>query len=521
MKNIVSWAVFLAILVLAIVFRSYELGERVLHNDEANQMVRAGRLIDKGEYIYDPVEHHGPTLYYLSLGAAVFSGGNDFASTTESSFRVIPAIFGIGLVLLLLTLRRELGWASVNAAAFLTAVSTCMVYYSRFYIQETLLVFFTFGSIVCGWRYFQSRNTWWAVGAGVCIGLMHATKETCVIAYAAMAAAFVVAVIWSKGIKLDKSDLDKLHVHLPVLVAAALVVSIVLFSSFFTNWRGVWDSVATYQIYFERGGGHNTDHVHPLYYYLQILTYVKNGGLEWSEGIILIMGLVGIVMVLLKARCLHAVDTGFARFMVVYTLLMTFVYSYIDYKTPWCMMSFLHGWIVLGGIGAAGMWALLGTWPLRTVWCVGMLLPVYNLAEQTCRATFRYGADKRNPYAYSHTVTDFLNLADRIDSIAEISPEQKDMLIVVVTNQQDAWPLPWYLRKYARKGFWNSVSDVPGEIKNPPIVVSSLDKEGEIDAYLGDSYQSEYWGLRNEVLLSLHIRRDLWDKFMETRTATP
>ena len=38
-----------------------------MHHDEANQAVKFGALLERGEYRYDAHDHHGPTLYYLTL----------------------------------------------------------------------------------------------------------------------------------------------------------------------------------------------------------------------------------------------------------------------------------------------------------------------------------------------------------------------------------------------------------------------------------------------------------------------
>ena len=71
-------------------------------------------------------------------------------------------------------------------AGLLVAISPGMVFFSRYYIQETLLVFFTFAAIGCAWRWFRSGSPGWAAGAGASFGLMHATKETWILAAAAM-----------------------------------------------------------------------------------------------------------------------------------------------------------------------------------------------------------------------------------------------------------------------------------------------------------------------------------------------
>ncbi len=50
----------------------------------------------------------------------------------------------------------------------------------------------------------------------------------------------------------------------------------------------------------------------------------------------------------------------FPRFLAFYTLVLTGLYAIIPYKTPWCMLSFLDGMILLAGVGA---WAILLGFP--------------------------------------------------------------------------------------------------------------------------------------------------------------
>ncbi len=101
----------------------------------------------------------------------------------------MPAAFGAGLILLLLLLAPDLGSAEMLWAAALTAVSPAMVFYSRYYIHEMLLVFFTALTFFCFWRYANSGRAAWAVAGGIGLGLMCATKETFVFALAALALA--------------------------------------------------------------------------------------------------------------------------------------------------------------------------------------------------------------------------------------------------------------------------------------------------------------------------------------------
>lgn len=157
----------------------------------------------------------------------------------------------------------------------------------------------------------RSRRAAWAVLAGVMLAFMHATKETFVIPLAAMVGAFLLtALLTRRGseeehvqgtpLRLDcpssppDAFLFKLW-HLKVALLAAAVLSAVLFSCGFRNPRGIVDSVLTFQAYLGRGAGHSTAHIHPWYYYLQILGWYKlDKGPLWTEAFILLLGVVGL-----------------------------------------------------------------------------------------------------------------------------------------------------------------------------------------------------------------------------------
>jgi len=68
-----------------------------------------------------------------------------------------------------------------------------MVFYSRYFIHEMLLLFFTALTLGAGWRYAQTRSARWAVLTGAGLGLMFATKETFVITVAAAEVAMCAA----------------------------------------------------------------------------------------------------------------------------------------------------------------------------------------------------------------------------------------------------------------------------------------------------------------------------------------
>src|SRR5262245_5864156 len=134
------WAAFfLFIALIAGTLRLPELDLRPMHNDEAVNAVKFGALWDHGEYRYDPHEYHGPTLHYLTAALCAVTGAPDYVHLTESRLRIATALAGICLVLLILSLRDELGSKATVAAALFTAVSPVLVFYSRYWIHETLL----------------------------------------------------------------------------------------------------------------------------------------------------------------------------------------------------------------------------------------------------------------------------------------------------------------------------------------------------------------------------------------------
>ncbi len=496
---------------VALFLRVWQLDLRPMHHDEANQAVRTGILLETGTYRYDPEDHHGPSLYYLSLPLAWLTAGRDFSRTSEVTFRLVPALFGLALVPMLFCLRRGLAVPTLAVAGLLTAVSPAMVYYSRFYIQEMLLVFFTFGAIVSGWLYFSRPSAGRAVLTGVFLGLMFATKETSVLTYFAMAAgmAAVAATDWPAA-RLSISTLVRRH--LVWLIPAALGIATVLFTSFFTHADGLLDSIRSFRIYLARDWAENL-HPHPWYFYLKALLYTHEGrGPHWTEAFILVLASLGAVFAWLRPHPAVG-NKHLVRFLSVYAVVLTVVYSAISYKTPWCLVSFHHGLILLAGFGAGAVFK--GTRGItRTM--VGFLLAagVIHLTWLSVQANFKYFADRGNPYVYAQTSPDFLNLVRRVEQIAARAPEGRGMLIAVIADPYSMWPLPWYLRGFSRVGYWEDPGRVPrGAV--PALVVTTPEMLPRLPGKLDDRFQVEFYGLRPSVFLLLGTRKDLWERFIE------
>jgi len=513
-KKAAFYGLFLLVILTAILFRLTFLERRPMHHDEANQAVKFGNLLEKGDYRYDKKEHHGPSLYYLSLPFAWIASGKSFASLNEFTLRLVPALFGVGIIFLLLLLKKAFSPETIILSAIFAAISPVIVFYSRFYIQETLLVFFLVGAIVSGWRYSQNRSLLWLAASGFFCGMMYSTKETSIIAFGAILAAWFLSFFSMKKTSRVKENVGLPSVnHLLAFLGIGVLVSFLMYSSFLKNPRGILDSVLAFGTYFERAGEAGF-HSYPWYYYLKMLAYSRYGtGPVWSEALILGLALVGSIAAF---RISSYGDSSllFVRFIFFFTLLETSLYSLISYKTPWNMLPFYIGFLLLAGYGAAVIIKASKKFMVRSLVILALGVGIFNLGFQSYRANFRFYADPRNPYVYAQTSTDFMNLVKRIKELARYHPDHNQMLIKVIANPYETWPLPWYLRSFKRVGYWQEV-DAAGDFSDVSLIVSSIDKKDKLEPRLQNNYLSEYYGLRPEVLLALYIRKDLWDRFIQ------
>ncbi|MBC8182919.1 hypothetical protein H8E88_17585, partial [candidate division KSB1 bacterium] len=285
---------------------------------------------------------------------------------------------------------------------------------------------------------------------------------------------------------------------------------------------GILDSFKTYATYFHRAG-QNELHIHPWYYYLQLLTYYKVGtGHVWSEALIVILAITGIFRVFRKKGVLDG-NIHFYRFIAFYTIILTIIYSIIPYKTPWSMLSFYLGMILTAGFGATFIIRQQSKIILRVFLILILTFGAIHLTWQSYSANYKYGASPSNPYVYAHTSSNIFDITNRIKQVALASPEGNKTYIEIICLRDDYWPLPWYLRSYPNIGWWNEVN-----FKTPaaPIIIASPEAEqdvlhklynlpppGEKNLYLPlfDSYQE----LRPRVELRGYVIKELWDRYQQ------
>lgn len=470
-RRLDAWLLLLVVL-FALGLRLQNISARPMHADEANQAVKLGEMIEGGTYRFDPRDHHGPTLYYLSLLPARLRGESTLEAMTETTVRLTPALSGVAAVALLWWLVLPLGrWPAFAAAVFL-AVSPAAVYYSRYFIQESLLVMFTLGALVFGRGWWQRGGWPWAGATGLCLGLMLATKASAVpYAAAALLALMVCGRPWRAGKSLWRDA--------GVAVGISLLVAAAFYSSFGNNPGGLRDAVVTPWTMLTRVGGGESGHEKPWWYYARLFVFQRNGGYLWDQTLFVLPALVGGVLAWRRR--------GLPRFVAVYTAVVALLLSLTPYKTPWQVVNLVPGLCVLAALAVTQ----LRGWKAASLG----LVVVLGLGWQTRQAVFQRPADERNPFAYVHTVPDML----KVPALAAKAPAGPVKVI-----SREYWPLPWYLRGRPETGYW---AEAPADCDGA-LVFAEAEQADAVRARLRGHYQESFLGLRPGFVVVVFERAD-------------
>jgi uncharacterized protein (TIGR03663 family) len=504
---------------LAFFLRFPLLEQRPMHCDEAVHAAKFGILLEQGEYEYSTIDYHGPTLYYAALISAKLQGAARYIDLSENTLRLVPAVAGLLLVAAHVMLIPYIGFPAAFCAALLTAISPAMVYYSRYFIHETMFVLFTFCALLCAFRYSRQGNFAWAASTGLFLGLMYASKETVIIVCGCMLLAVFLLIV----IKRARGEILPWILmpgrHFALAAAAGMLTAGLLFSSFLRHPAGIIDSVLAYQGYLWRGTGHATWHLHPWHYYLNLLLYFRaNGGPIWTEGLIVALALVGGVATFGKR--VSGMGADVSRYLVLYTLLLVVAYSVIPYKAPWNLLGLLHGMIILAGLGAMRLREYFCRPVARGAVVALLAAAMIHLGWEAWACSFRYDADPCNPWVYAHTGKDVFPIVRQLEALARVHPSHAAMPVQII-SRENLWPLPWYLRRFTAVQWWNGVSD---SAPSAPVILISPDMEpalvrrlydvpppGQREMYL--SIFDHYVELRPQVELRVYAAKSLWDEY--------
>src|SRR5882757_5923220 len=468
------WWGSLAVLIAAALLRLVYLTEKPLHHDEGVNGLFLVNLFRTGYYHYDPSNYHGPSLYYLAVIPTainnVFHWGHGLSTF---AIRLVTAAFGAGVVWLMLCLRRYMGTVAALAAAALGTVSPGFVFFSRYFIHEILFVFFSLAVIVAWLRYRDTGKPRYFLLASASAAMLFATKETWIITAAVWLIAIPCTNIFLRLRKrreevppllpepssLKNAGSKKLYLQAAALFAA---IAILLYSSFFTNPRGILDSVLTFTYWAKTGQSG--------IYNREWSTYLS--WLWQEEAPILLLGAIGTAVALIRAR------SYFVVFCAFWSMGIFAAYSLVPYKTPWLALSIILPLTIMAGY-LVGEAYKPGTRALTAI--ITAVAVLFSLYQAVDLSFVNYDNDAY-PYIYAHTRRDFLGLVNEVDAIAAANPARKDIGIAVVSPEH--WPLPWYLREYTHVGYWGHVVDT-----SEPIVIALKSQAPEVERHLSGEYR--------------------------------
>ena len=165
-----GWAV-LALLVLGLGTRLWDLGGRALHYDEILHAWYSWLYAKDFNYAHNPLTH-GPLLYHAGAATYKLIGSSEFAA------RLAPALFGAALVVMPWLFRKELGRYGALSASLFLLVSPTVLYFGRFMRNDIYMAFWAVALLAVALRYMERPRLGLLFAWALLWALTFASKES-------------------------------------------------------------------------------------------------------------------------------------------------------------------------------------------------------------------------------------------------------------------------------------------------------------------------------------------------------
>jgi len=481
------------LLAAALLTRLFELGDRPLHHDESIHAFQSYTLSKDGTWHYDPA-YHGPFLYYAN--ALVYK----LVGATDTTARLLPALFGLVLIAFAWPLSRWLGKGAGAAFALFVLISPHLTYFSRFIREDIYSAVFTLATIVAFRLYLDTDRMRWLILSAVAFALAGVTKENAYMT-GVLFVAFGVWTLVEQAVRQTpraaamKTALARsrewIGARVLLLVSAGVVFRLIwtgmytAFGKYPEDWLAIPKAVKYWM------GQHAIARIPgPWYYYFPLLAYYETAA---------------VVAALFAFRRREERSNPFLRFVAFWAIGSILLYAWAREKVPWLTVHSLLPIVILAAVGVAGLWRDRQRMGARAALAAVFLLAVVNASGMllTC---FRYGAhDKeRNPnhaeiLAYVQTSWELIRALEVVDRAKKrVAPGESPIAVA----GDAAWPLTWYLRDTPTK--WASRI----EEASTPVVVSDWEADGALEKELAESYDAKrvpirsWWGTNLEEELA-------------------
>ena len=128
--------IWIAILVVGAIARFVMLDPRAMSHDESLHTLYAYYLYANGNYDHNPMMH-GPFRYHLTAFFYFLFGDSDYTA------RMVPALFGMGVIGMMYFLRTYIGRRGAIFAAVMVTVSPSLLFHSRYIRDDIFMAFWT------------------------------------------------------------------------------------------------------------------------------------------------------------------------------------------------------------------------------------------------------------------------------------------------------------------------------------------------------------------------------------------
>ncbi len=405
---------WLPILILAL-FRFWDLGARPIHHDEAVNGWFVDGIFSRGFYSYDPQNYHGPFFFYvLTLFETLFG-------RSVEVMRVTTVLAGTAVTLSPWLFRKWIGNTAAWIAAIVFAVSPAMVFFSRYAIHE---MFFMLAIILFFYNWIRVREEGFhlrtILGFGLTFGLLAGIKENFVLYGGSIILAELV--LWAMDRKLPVRLDRKFWTGLASAFAVGFGFIVLCYTAFFQDDEGLRKFFQAFEFWSDTGSKGN-GHQKPWDYWIGLMAHY-----EWGS----LLGLIVLPFYAIRGR-------NWIRLLAWSTAFHFLVYSGVAYKTPWCMLSFTWGLVLLTGV-ALSDWiesrkASAAGWGVLAVVTVHAGVASWDVS-------WKNPDQDGHPYIYGQTYRDLVDQNDAMWREIDSKPGYKDSVRVQVVSAF-TWPLPY------------------------------------------------------------------------------
>lgn len=424
--NFSQIALWLGLLLLAILSRFMLLTNKPIHFDEGINGWFVMQMSKMGFYKYDPNNYHGPLYFYvLQLFESLWGRSLEV-------LRAVPAVFSVLSVMVFLYGALSSRFVNLSMAV-LVLISPAFIFFGRSGIHEMPFVFFQIVFALGLLRWLQRQDSK-ALGLFL-LGLwgMLTLKETFVVTLFAWGVGLLalgprtlrdlfgvsrIAQAWNRSVT--------------VLFLVLLLLFVQLFTGFFKNPSGLLDFFKAILPWLKTGV-HGQGHEKSFWYWLQVLYTAEP------------LALLGVACAFWGAFSRHHI----LRVVSVFSLVQLLVYSLIPYKTVWCILSLVWGFYFVLAFSLQQVFAdkARGRWGLVAF---GLVLALIGF-QSTYASVYKVPVDLTHPYVYVNSSYELVDVADKITSTLKAHPELRKETVQFGMKEQ--WPWPWILRDSSAAAF--------------------------------------------------------------------